>query len=96
MIAFNRAHADRELRYVRQDGLETVEKLDFSEREYREALAANHRLSRTEGIDAVLRRHRLDALVMPTTGPPTKIDLIRGTCTAAARRRPRPWPGIPR
>jgi hypothetical protein len=36
----------------------------------------NHRLSRTDGIDAVLRRHRLDALVMPTGAPPGKIDLV--------------------
>lgn len=94
LIEFNRAHADRELRYVRQDGLEAVQRLDFTEREYREALATNHRLSRAEGIDAVLRRHRLDALVMPTTGPPAKIDLIRGDTYGggASTRRPRRLP----
>ena len=95
MIAFNREHADRELRFVRQDGLEAVERLDFSEREYEEALAANHRLSRAEGIDAVLRRHRLDALVMPTTGPPAKIDLIRGDTYGGGASTPAALAGYP-
>lgn len=95
LIAFNRAHADRELRYVRQDGLETVQGLDFSEREYREALATNRRLSRAEGIDAVLRRHRLDALVMPTSGPPAKIDLIRGDTYGGGASTPAALAGYP-
>ncbi|MEU6351811.1 amidase [Streptomyces sp. NPDC047072] len=95
LIAFNRAHAERELRYVRQDGLETVHQLDFSEREYREALAVNHRLSRAEGIDAVLRRHRLDALVMPTSGPPAKIDLIRGDMYGGGASTPAALAGYP-
>ncbi|MCX4563584.1 amidase [Streptomyces phaeochromogenes] len=95
LIAFNRAHADRELRYVRQDGLEAVHELDFTEREYREALASNHRLSRTEGIDAVLRRFDLDALVMPTTGPPAKIDLIRGDSYGGGSSTPAALAGYP-
>ncbi|GHH50968.1 amidase [Streptomyces umbrinus] len=95
LIAFNRAHADRELRYVRQDGLEAVHELDFTEREYREALATNHRLSRTEGIDAVLRRFDLDALVMPTTGPPAKIDLIRGDSYGGGSSTPAALAGYP-
>ncbi|WP_262697988.1 MULTISPECIES: amidase [Streptomyces] len=95
LIAFNRAHADRELRYVRQDGLEAVHRLDFTESEYREALATNHRLSRAEGIDAVLRRHRLDALVMPTTGPPAKIDLIRGDSYGGGASTPAALAGYP-
>ena len=95
LIAFNRAHADRELRYVRQDGLEAVHQLDYTEREYRQALATNHRLSRAEGIDAVLRRLRLDALVMPTTGPPAKIDLIRGDSYGGGASTPAALAGYP-
>ncbi|TMU96595.1 amidase [Streptomyces sp. DASNCL29] len=95
LIAFNRAHADRELRCVRQDGLEAVHRLDFTESEYREALATNHRLSRAEGIDAVLRRFDLDALVMPTTGPPAKIDLIRGDSYGGGASTPAALAGYP-
>ncbi|MFI1004703.1 amidase [Streptomyces galbus] len=95
LIAFNRAHADRELLYVRQDGLEAVQALEFTADEYRRALATNHWLSRTEGIDAVLRRHRLDALVMPTTGPPAKIDLIRGDTYGGGSSTPAALAGYP-
>ncbi|MBV1939454.1 amidase [Streptomyces sp. BV286] len=95
LIAFNREHAESELRYVRQDGLEAVHRLDFGEREYREALATNHRLSRAEGIDAVLRQYRLDALVMPTTGPPAKIDLIRGDSHGGGASTPAALAGYP-
>ena len=45
---------------------------------YREALAKNQRLSRAEGIDAVMDQHRLDALVAPTGGPAWTTDLVNG------------------
>jgi amidase len=31
-----------------------------------------------QGIDAVLAKHKLDALVAPTQGPPSHIDLVNG------------------
>jgi amidase len=39
-------------------------------------------LARDKGIDAVLRRHNLDALVVPTGPPPGKIDLLNGDYSA--------------
>jgi amidase len=36
------------------------------------------RLSREEGIDAVMKEHRLDALVGPTTGPAHATDYLFG------------------
>jgi amidase len=45
---------------------------------YLAALAKNHRMSRTLGIDAVMNRHRLDAIVGPTGGPAWPTDLING------------------
>ncbi|WP_206685917.1 amidase family protein [Kribbella qitaiheensis] len=95
LIEFNRRHDDRELRYVRQDGLEAVQALNFTEAEYRAALATNHRLSRTEGIDAVLRRHTLDALVMPTGAPPGKIDLVNGDSYLGGSSTPAALAGYP-
>ncbi|MFI5675504.1 hypothetical protein [Streptomyces cellulosae] len=74
---------------MRKDGLEAVHHLDFTEHEYQQARATDHRLSRAEGVDAVLRRYRLDALVMPTPGPPAKFDLIRSDGYAAPGRPPR-------
>lgn len=37
---------------------------------YSEAAALNTEYGRTRGIDAALQAHRLDALILPTTGPP--------------------------
>lgn len=50
----------------------------LTSRAYRQALAKNLRMSRTEGIDAVIARHRLDAIVAPTGGPAWPTDLLNG------------------
>ena len=45
---------------------------------YLQALHDNHRLTRAEGIDAVLEKHKLDALVAPSNGPAWTTDLVNG------------------
>ncbi|KAL0959934.1 hypothetical protein HGRIS_011597 [Hohenbuehelia grisea] len=45
---------------------------------YFAALAANHDLGRTRGIDAVLKANKLDALVLPATGFTTTAPAIAG------------------
>ncbi len=79
LIAFNNAHAERVMPYFGQEiFLQAQEKGPLSDAVYREALAANHRLSRGEGIDAAIARYRLDAIVAPTGGPAWTIDLVNG------------------
>lgn len=58
--------------------MKAEEKGPLTDQPYREALAKNHRLSREEGIDAVMEEHRLDALFAPTASPPWTIDLVNG------------------
>src|SRR5256885_12629283 len=58
--------------------IESEAKGGLSEKEYTEALAKNHQLARTEGIDAVMDKHQLDAIVGPTGGPAWLTDLITG------------------
>ena len=36
------------------------------------------RMSRAEGIDGVMERHKLDALIAPSGGPAFPIDLVNG------------------
>jgi amidase len=66
IIAFNRAHAERALRFG-QDIFLAAEATrgDLSELEYRAARAADLRASRTLGLDAYMDRHRLDAVLFP-------------------------------
>jgi amidase len=79
LIAFNEAHAVTEMPYFAQELFEMAEaKGPLTDRSYRDALARNLRLSRKDGIDKVMDRHKLDALVAPTAGPAILIDLVNG------------------
>jgi amidase len=96
LIAFNEQHADQEMPFFGQElFLMAEEKGPLTEPAYREALARNHRLSRQEGIDAVLSAHHLDALMMPTGSPPTKIDLVNGGHHLGGSSRPAAMAGYP-
>lgn len=79
VIAFNEKNAARELPYFGQDSLVKAEaKGSLESYEYLEALAKCRRLTRTDGIDAVVDKHKLDALVGPTMGPACVTDLVAG------------------
>jgi amidase len=79
LIAFNEKNADREMPFFGQEILEqAVKKGPLTEKAYLDALAKNHRLMRAEGIDAVLAKHKLDALVVLTNGPAHMTDLVNG------------------
>lgn len=76
IIAFNEANPDLEMPYFGQEiFLMAEEKGDLASPEYREALETARTLSRGRGIDAIMERHDLDAIVAPTTSPAWKIDL---------------------
>jgi len=79
IIAFNEAHKDQELPYFGQELMTRAEqKGPLTSSAYRAALAKNRRMSRTLGIDAVMAKYKLDALVAPTGGPAWLIDLVTG------------------
>jgi amidase len=79
IIEFNEKNRAKEMPFFGQDLFIKAEaKGPLTSLVYRRALARNHRLSRTEGIDPVMRKHRLDAMIAPTGGPSWKTDLITG------------------
>ena len=79
LIKFNEENREKEMPYFGQElFLQAQEKGPLTMPAYRKALANNHRLSRSLGIDAVLRKHKLDALVAPTGGPVWMTDLVNG------------------
>jgi amidase len=79
LIAFNEKNAAREMPIFGQELFEKAQaKGPLSSPAYRKALAANQRLSRAQGIDATMKRHRLDALVAPTSSPAILIEAING------------------
>ena len=79
LIEFNERNRDREMPYFGQEIFVMAEKKGpLTEKAYREALEKNLKLSQKEGIDKTMDKHRLDALVAPTSGPPSLIDLVNG------------------
>ncbi len=79
VIAFNEKHAKQEMPYFGQDQfLKAEAKGSLDSYEYQEAKARCRRLTRTEGIDAVMDKFHLDALVAPTMGPACLTDLVVG------------------
>jgi amidase len=79
LIAFNDKNREREMPFFGQDLFEKAEaKGPLTSGKYLQALRKNKRLSRTQGIDFVIRKHRLDAIVAPTGGPAWPTDWING------------------
>ena len=79
VIDFNEQFRDREMPYFGQDLLVKAQaKGPLTEKAYKDALARNLRLSRKEGIDFVMNKHKLDALIAPTGGPPWPTDWVNG------------------
>jgi len=79
IIEFNERNRKKEMPYFGQDiFIKAQAKGPLTEKEYLEALEKNHRLTRKEGIDAVMEKFQLDALVAPTGGPAWLTDLVNG------------------
>ncbi len=77
LIAFNIAHADREMRWFGQDiFLQAAEGRDAGS--YAEARANSLKLAGVDGIDALLAEHHVQFLIAPTTGPAWASDLVAG------------------
>ncbi|RPJ22944.1 MAG: amidase [Chloroflexi bacterium] len=79
VIKFNEENSDRVMPYFGQEHMLTAqEKESLRHKKYRDALGKNLRLARKEGIDAAMRKHKLDALIVPSGGPSWLIDLVNG------------------
>jgi len=96
VIAFNENHRDQEMPFFGQDlMIKAQARGPLSSQEYLDALEKDHRLSRTEGIDAVMGKFRLDALVAPTAGPAWCTDLITGDHDPGGSSTPAAVAGYP-
>ena len=96
IIAYNERDKAREMPYFGQEiMLQAQKKGPLTEKKYLDALAKNHRMSRTEGIDAVMTKHRLDALIAPVTGPAWPIDLLNGDHFVGGSSTPAAVAGYP-
>jgi len=96
IIEFNERNREKEMPHFGQEIMLMAQKKGpLTERKYRTALAANLRMSRAQGIDAVMEKHRLDALVAPTGSPAWPTDLINGDHYIGASSTPAAVAGYP-
>jgi amidase len=96
LIEWNRKNAAAEMPYFGQELFEKTAKMGpLDGKSYRQALAKCRKLAREEGIDAVLAKHRLDALFAPTGGAPWVIDLIVGDHFVMSSSTPAAVAGTP-
>jgi len=79
IIQFNERNREKEMPFFAQEiFLKAQARGPLTDKAYLDALEKDHRLSRDEGIDALMNEHKLDAIVSPTTGPAQKTDLVYG------------------
>ncbi len=79
LIAFDAAHADRELALFGQETfIKAQATKGLDDPAYKEARETSLRIAGRDGIDAMLLKDHLDALVCPTMPPAWKIDAANG------------------
>ena len=79
LIAFNKANAAREMSLFGQELFEQAEATKgLKDPAYRKARKLSFEAAGPNGIDRLLKEHRLDALVGPTMPPAWKIDAVNG------------------
>lgn len=96
LIRFNEAHKDTEMPLFDQELLRQAEaKGPLAEKAYKDARAACLKATRSNGIDAVLAEHKLDAMVTLTAGPAWLIDTVNGDSDTGGCSSPAAIAGYP-
>lgn len=79
VIAFNQRNMAVEMPLFGQDIFDQAQATKgLSDPAYKKARATSLRLAGAQGIDRLLKRHKLDALIGPTMPPAWKIDAVNG------------------
>lgn len=96
LIEFNKQNADAELKWFGQEIFEDAEKTSgLNDPAYLKALARVKELTRKQGIDLLMDKHKLDALIAPTNGPTWTIDWVNGDHFGGGSSEPAAISGYP-
>jgi amidase len=96
IIDFNARNQARELAFFGQETMtQSQARGPLTDQAYLEALASCRRLAREEGIDAVMNRDQLDAIVAPAGGPAGKTDHVYGDRDVGGSSSPAAVAGYP-
>ncbi|HSX60670.1 MAG TPA: amidase [Tahibacter sp.] len=79
LIAWNRAHPAQELGPFGQELLEQAQASGtLNDRAYKQALASLRRYARKDGVDAAMKKYKIDVLVVPSNNPSWVTDPVNG------------------
>jgi amidase len=96
LIEFNEKNREREMPYFGQELFTRAEaKGPLTDPAYLKALRSSKLLSQAQGIDAVMIKNRLDAIVAPTGGPAWTTDLVNGDHFTGGSSTPAAVAGYP-
>jgi amidase len=96
LIEFNEKNREREMPYFGQELFIRAEaKGPLTDPAYLKALRSSKLLSQAQGIDAVMTKNRLDALIAPTGGPAWTTDLVNGDHFSGGSSTPAAVAGYP-
>ena len=95
VIAFNKQHAAEEMHWFGQELFEQAQaKGPLTDKAYKDAAAKSRKLAR-EGLDAALKKDRLDALIAPSNAPSWPTDWINGDHVTGGNTQPAAVAGYP-
>jgi amidase len=96
LIDFNDRHRDREMPFFGQDIFTKAEaKGPLTDPAYLKALRTCKTLSQAQGIDALMSKNNLDAIIAPTGGPAWTTDLLNGDHFTGGSSTPAAVAGYP-
>ncbi len=96
IIVFNESHSAEEMPFFGQENFVKAEaKGPLTDKAYLDSLEKCRRLSRGEGLDAVMDQHSLDAVVAPTGGPAWVTDCVNGDHFGGGSSTPAAVAGYP-
>ncbi|MFL6254297.1 MAG: amidase [Pyrinomonadaceae bacterium] len=96
LIDFNEKNREREMPYFGQEIFTRAEaKGPLTDPAYLKALRTSKTMSQAQGIDTVMIKHNLDALIAPTGGPAWTTDLVNGDHFTGGSSTPAAVAGYP-
>jgi amidase len=96
LVSFNRDHADEVMPWFQQELTEKAQATDGINGEtYLEAIETCRELSRSQGIDHLIKTYQLDAIIAPTTCTPWLIDWVNGDNRTGGSAGPAAIAGYP-
>lgn len=95
IIAYNRKHADRVMPFFKQQIFLQSQEIVLGDAEYQKLKSDVRRLAGQDGIDKIMKKHNLDAIVTATNNPSWPIDLINRDGSSGGTSGPAAMAGYP-